>query len=92
MQVGILMLDSSHGQTYHDLLLLVHLLDGAKLPNYWHNGEPGNCPAVWVAKDWIAQEWLSGDTLQGRYGLTRTAAGNDAWGAWANAACARPLA
>ena len=50
------MLDSSHGQTYHDLLLLVHLLDGAKLPNYWHNGEPGNGPAVWVAKDWIAQE------------------------------------
>jgi len=68
-----------------------HSGDNVKVSTYWHNGEPGNGPAVFVAKAWIAQDWLTGDTLQGRHGLSRTAAGDDAWGAWANAACARPL-
>jgi hypothetical protein len=68
-----------------------HSVDSAKVSTYWHNGEPGNGPAVFVAKAWIAQDWLTGETLQGRRGLPRTAAGDDAWGAWANDACARPL-
>jgi len=68
-----------------------HSVDNSKVSTYWHNGEPGNGPAIFVAKAWIAQDWLTGETLQGRRGLTRTAAGDDAWGAWANEACARPL-
>ena len=68
-----------------------HTLEGVKLPQYWHAEDPQNGPAKSVAKGWIEQAWCPSQPLSGRDVLRRTTLGTDAWGAWANGSCARPL-
>jgi len=61
-----------------------HSQDGLKLPNYWHDNNPQNGPAGWVAEGWIQQSWLTSQTLAGSESLKPTGLGTDAWRAWAN--------
>jgi hypothetical protein len=78
------------GITFHQAMP-GHTLEGVKLPQYWHADDPQNGPAKSVAKGWIEQVWCPSQPLSGRDVLRRTTLGTDAWGAWANGSCARPL-